>query len=54
MALRDSLAPHAPRILSILRIMAGLIFLVHGTGKHLGFPDLGMSFDAGSPPWIAD
>ncbi|WP_374377384.1 DoxX family protein [Dongia sp.] len=53
MSLRTSLAPHAPKILSILRIVAGLIFLVHGTGKHLGFPTLGMEFPAGSPAWIA-
>jgi putative oxidoreductase len=28
----------APRLLSILRIMAGLLLLEHGTGKWLGFP----------------
>jgi putative oxidoreductase len=28
----------APRLLSILRIMAGLLLLQHGAGKHLGFP----------------
>ena len=27
-----------PRILSVLRIMTGLLFLEHGTGKLLGFP----------------
>ena len=27
-----------PRILSIVRIMAGLLFLEHGTAKLLGFP----------------
>ncbi len=27
-----------PRMLSILRIVAGLLFLEHGTGKLLGFP----------------
>lgn len=32
-----------PYLLSILRIMAGLAFLEHGTGKLLGFPHLGMS-----------
>jgi len=31
----------APRMLSVLRIVAGLIFLEHGTGKWLGFPSLG-------------
>ena len=28
----------APRVLSILRIVSGLIFLAHGTQKFLGFP----------------
>ena len=28
----------APRVLSILRIVAGLLFLEHGTQKLLGFP----------------
>ncbi len=28
----------APALLSVLRIMAGLAFLEHGTGKLLGFP----------------
>jgi len=28
----------APRILSIVRIMVGLLFMEHGTGKLLGFP----------------
>jgi putative oxidoreductase len=31
----ESLSPH---LLSILRIMAGLLFLEHGTSKLLGFP----------------
>ena len=28
----------APRLLSVLRIMTGLLFLEHGTSKVLGFP----------------
>jgi putative oxidoreductase len=28
----------SPYVLSVLRIMAGLAFLEHGTGKILGFP----------------
>ena len=28
----------APPMLSVLRIVAGLAFLEHGTGKLLGFP----------------
>jgi putative oxidoreductase len=30
----------APALLSVLRIMTGLLFLEHGTGKMLGFPHL--------------
>ena len=30
----------APRVLSILRIVAALIFMEHGTQKLLGFPAL--------------
>jgi putative oxidoreductase len=32
------LAQWAPRILSVLRIMTGLLFLEHGTAKLLAFP----------------
>lgn len=38
MALAKSLNPWAPQVLSVARIMAGLIFLAHGTQKILGFP----------------
>jgi putative oxidoreductase len=34
----DALIVWAPRVLSILRIMAALLFLEHGTQKLLGFP----------------
>jgi putative oxidoreductase len=34
----DSLILWAPRVLSIVRIMAALLFLEHGTTKLLGFP----------------
>jgi putative oxidoreductase len=34
----NSLGSHAPRMLSVLRIMAGLLFLAHGTQKFFGFP----------------
>ena len=32
----------SPRLLSILRIMAALLFFEHGTSKLLGFPPSGM------------
>jgi putative oxidoreductase len=38
MALDTPLNDWAPRVLSISRIVAGLIFLEHGTQKFLGFP----------------
>ena len=34
----DSLAQWAPRMLSVLRIMAALLFIEHGTQKLFGFP----------------
>ncbi|MEX0921580.1 MAG: DoxX family protein [Rhodovibrionaceae bacterium] len=37
------LAPWRPQLLSVLRIMAGLLFLQHGTTKHLGFPASAMN-----------
>lgn len=37
------LTPYADRLHSILRIMAGLLFLQHGTTKYLGFPASQMS-----------
>ena len=43
----------APRILSIVRIVAALIFMEHGTSKLLGFPSGGFSPEAFSLPWIA-
>ena len=35
---RMDLAAWTPRALSVLRIVTGLLFLEHGTGKLLGFP----------------
>jgi putative oxidoreductase len=35
------LAQWAPRMLSILRLMTGLLFLEHGTGKLAAFPAAG-------------
>ncbi len=34
----SSLDRHAPKALSVLRIVSGLMFLQHGTAKVLGFP----------------
>src|SRR5262245_18091988 len=38
MAIAEIGTAWAPRLLSILRIMAGLLLLQHGTAKLLGFP----------------
>ena len=35
---KDQLSSRAPIMLSILRIMTGLLFLAHGTQKFLSFP----------------
>lgn len=35
-------ATWSPRLLSVLRIVAGLLFLQHGTAKLLGFPHIPM------------
>lgn len=44
----------APRLLSILRIVAALIFMAHGTQKLLGFPaSPNPSPEMFSLPWIA-
>jgi putative oxidoreductase len=34
----ETLAAWAPRVLSVLRIYAGLLLFAHGTAKILGFP----------------
>ncbi|GEP00898.1 DoxX family protein [Methylobacterium haplocladii] len=43
----------APRMLSILRIVAALVFMAHGTQKILGFPASSMNPAMFSLPWIA-
>lgn len=40
----DFLKPLSPHLLSVLRIMTGLLFLAHGTGKWLGFPAGAMGY----------
>jgi putative oxidoreductase len=37
-----SLARFAPYVLSLLRIIAALLFIEHGTAKFFGFPSAGM------------
>ncbi len=49
----DFLASLAPRVLSLLRIMSGLLFLEHGTGKFLAFPTLPAVPPSFSMPWWA-
>lgn len=34
----DFLRPYSSQLLSVLRIMTGLLLLQHGTSKYLGFP----------------
>lgn len=53
MALANSLNPWAPKVLSVVRIVAALIFMEHGTQKLLGFPASDMSPAVLSLPWIA-
>jgi putative oxidoreductase len=36
--MNETMAAWAPRVLSVLRIYAGLLLLEHGTAKILGFP----------------
>lgn len=42
--LADKLTPYAPRMLSVLRIVSALVFMAHGTAKHLGVPRVDYSF----------
>lgn len=53
MAMSHTLNPWAPRVLSVVRIVAGLIFLAHGTQKLLGFPASDMNPPAFSIFWFA-
>ena len=39
----DRLSAYAPQALAVLRIVAGLLFLLHGTQKVIGFPATEMS-----------
>lgn len=42
-----------PKVLSLLRIVSALIFLLHGTQKILGFPPKSFEVAAFSLPWLA-
>lgn len=48
----SSLDGWTPRTLSVLRIVAALVFMAHGTEKILGFPQ-GMHPPVGSLPYVA-
>ena len=48
----DFLAPWAPVLLSVLRIVSALIFIEHGTAKLLGFPSSDMMPPVGSFMWV--
>ena len=48
-----TLSAYAPRALAVLRIVAALIFLEHGTQKLLGFPASSFSPAFLTLPWIA-
>jgi putative oxidoreductase len=37
----DRLSPYAPQALAVLRIVAALLFIEHGTAKMLNFPSTG-------------
>lgn len=49
----DRLSAYAPQALAVLRIVAALLFLAHGTQKVLGFPATEMAPPAFSIFWIA-
>jgi putative oxidoreductase len=49
----NTLALWAPRVLSVLRIVAGLIFMLHGTQKLLGFPPHPNPASITTLSWIA-
>jgi putative oxidoreductase len=51
--MNDRLSPFAPQALAILRIVAALLFIEHGTQKLFGFPASDFSPAFGSLPWIA-
>lgn len=53
MVTRDVLGAWRPRVLSILRFVAALLFFEHGTQKILGFPEPKYMPEVLSLNWIA-
>src|SRR3954466_12743462 len=54
MRIKDTALLWAPRVLSIVRIVAALIFMEHGTAKLLGFPPQANPGPAAMTlPWFA-
>lgn len=55
MALKDAFTNWRPHLLSILRVMSGLLFMQHGTAKLLSIPQMDMfaKLQPLSLPWIA-
>jgi putative oxidoreductase len=51
--MNDRLSAYAPQALAILRIVAALLFIEHGTQKLLGFPASQFSPAFGSLMWFA-
>ena len=49
----DRLSAYAPQALAVLRIVAALLFILHGTQKLFGFPAAAWAPEAFSLPWIA-
>lgn len=48
------LTPWTPRVLSLFRLMAGLLFMQHGLEKFFAFPEaFAMQLPATSPPMLA-